>query len=220
MPQKWMWIIAGPNGAGKSSFANEFIDNLRIPNLLKLNADEKTLELRRALPEAPQRELNLQAAQIIDDRVRECIAANQSFLVETVLSTGKYRDDVEAAKAAGFKFGLIYVSVWPPSVSPDRVKIRVAKGGHDVERAKAIDRYHKSHAQLSWFAPLADALFVLDNTALDTEAVLIAKRASGKALQHVTPSYNPAVDTALADLLQQQRKNRRRKPKPKPDSEP
>ena len=37
---KWMWIIAGPNGAGKSTFTNNLLAN--APDLLKLNADERT----------------------------------------------------------------------------------------------------------------------------------------------------------------------------------
>jgi predicted ABC-type ATPase len=42
----WTWIVAGPNGAGKSTFTGEFLRNLGMPPLRKLNADEVTAALR------------------------------------------------------------------------------------------------------------------------------------------------------------------------------
>ncbi len=89
MPQPWMWIIAGPNGAGKSSFAGTFLTDLGYRDLTKLNADEKTLELRRQFPDRELAALNLDAARFIDARVDECIAKRESFVVETVLSSEK-----------------------------------------------------------------------------------------------------------------------------------
>ena len=51
---KWMWIIAGPNGAGKSTFTDNLLAN--APDLLKLNADERTATLRAADPIGPLRD--------------------------------------------------------------------------------------------------------------------------------------------------------------------
>ncbi len=149
---KWMWIIAGPNGAGKTTFTNKIIA-AQGQDLIKLNADERTLALRAAEPKAPLDVLNLRAAKEIDAELEGNIAAGKSFLVETVLSSDKYRDDVDTAKAAGFKFGMIYVTLHPPELSPARVGIRVTKGGHAVAHDTAIKRYHRSHDQLKWFAP-------------------------------------------------------------------
>lgn len=100
-------------------------------------------------PTAPLRDLNLKAAQEIDAEVAAAIEAGESFLVETVLSSPKYRDDLRAAKRKGFKIALVYVSLHPPELSPDRVATRVAKGGHDVDRQTAIDRHTRSHVQLA-----------------------------------------------------------------------
>ena len=133
---KWMWIIAGPNGAGKSTFTNDLLAN--ASDLLKLNADERTAALRAADANVPQRDLNLQAAREIDAEVVDCIAKGRSFLVETVLSSDKYRDDVLEAKRQGFKVALVYVSLHPPELSPDRVATRVNKGGHTVDRQTAL----------------------------------------------------------------------------------
>jgi predicted ABC-type ATPase len=198
---KWMWIIAGPNGAGKSGFAGSFLKDLGDNALVKLNADERTLKLRKQFPREAQDDLNLKAAIAVDNDVEKCIDAGQSFVVETVLSSSKYRDDVIKAKTKGFKFGLIYISIYPPELSSLRVSERVAKGGHDVDPEKAIERHHKSHEQLCWFAPQADLFMVFDNSNCDGIPVLLASRKNGEPLKYIAQGVNPAVDFALANLI-------------------
>ncbi len=72
--------------------------------------------------------VNRRATEQIDAEVVRLIADGRGFAVETVLSTPKYRDDVEAARAKGFHIGLIYVSIHPPELAPRRVSER-CKGG-------------------------------------------------------------------------------------------
>lgn len=196
----WMWIIAGPNGAGKSTFANQFLHDLGHGNLVKLNADERLLAIAPQFPDETRDALNLRAAIAVDKDVADMITAGRSFVVETVLSSDKYRDDVLAAKAAGFKVGFIYVSLYPPELSPQRVSERVAKGGHHVETKTAIDRHRRSHEQLKWFAPQADILMVFDNSDSNAAPVLLASRQEGAPFRIRARGVNPAVDQALADL--------------------
>jgi predicted ABC-type ATPase len=197
---KWMWIIAGPNGAGKSSFAEQFLFDLDYPDLIRLNADEYTLRLRKKFPDAAQNELNLKAANAVDKQVEDCIQAGQSFVVETVLSSQKYRDDVLMAKGLGFKFGLIYISLYPPELSPQRVSERVAKGGHNVDAEKAIERHRRSHDELRWFAPQADLFMVFDNSDCNAKPTLLASSATGEPLKYIARGVNPSVDLALDDM--------------------
>jgi predicted ABC-type ATPase len=89
------------------------------------------------------------------------------------------------------------VSVHPPELSPERVAVRVIKGGHAVDRAKALERYARSHVQLRWFAAKADVLAVYDNSKTDAPPVLIASRDGDQPLQVHAAGINPAVDQAL-----------------------
>lgn len=200
----WMWIIAGPNGAGKSTFAGPFLDDLHaaLPDLAgpavvaKLNADERTLELRSRFADVAQEALNRRAAQEIDDAVAAMIETGRSFAVETVLSTPKYRDDVETAQAKGFRFGLIYVSLRSARLAVQRVGERVRKGGHGVEAATVARRYRHSHEQLGWFAPRADFLMIFDNSdkQAGTPPLLLADRYPNRPFRHLHPDVNRAVD--------------------------
>jgi predicted ABC-type ATPase len=190
-----MWIVEGPNGAGKSTFTNQVLVNLGIDDLIKLNADEVTAAYRAIDAETPQNELNLRAAQAVDSDVAGCIKSRRDFLVETVLSSGKYRDDVEAAKATGFHFGLIYISLYPPELSPARVGERVHEGGHAVDYDTAIARDHRSHQELIWFASRADYLTIFDNSAADGLPKLIASQYGQE--KYDKAGINPTVDAAM-----------------------
>ena len=194
-----MMILAGPNGAGKSTLATTaqgFFKALGVDRFTKLNADEKTLELRAEKPGVDLRTLNLEAANFIDGQVEAMIEQGKSFLVETVLSSGKYRDDVEAAKAKGFAFILVYVSLHPPELSPARVAVRVQKGGHNVDQVKALERYVKSHEELEWFGKQADFVAIYDNSSPNGEPVKLYQREGGNT-QHWEKGINPSVDKAI-----------------------
>jgi predicted ABC-type ATPase len=106
---------------------------------------------------------------------------------------------VEAAKAKGFRIELIYVSLHPPELAPRRVSERVLLGGHDVDPATAVRRYHPSHEQLRWFAPRADFLMIFDNSDNQPRATptLLASRFPDRPLRHIQRGVNPAVDQAL-----------------------
>jgi predicted ABC-type ATPase len=194
---KWMWIVAGPNGAGKSTFTDSLLANQTGRKLLKLNADERTLALRKQHPATALTDLNLRAAREIDAEVAASIDSGRSFLVETVLSTDKYRIAVRKAKAKRFKIGSLYVSLHPPELSPERVAVRVKKGGHAVDRTKAIERHARSHGQLRWFAAKADILAVYDNSRTDEPPIQIASCNGDQPLQAHAAGLNPAVDQAL-----------------------
>jgi len=193
----WMWIVAGSNGAGKTTFTREFLRNLGHPELLGLNADERTQRLLPRFPGTPLEEINLMAAQQIDAEVLAAIRAGRSFLVETVLSSDKYRDDLLEAKSRGFRIGLIYVSLNPAELSPARVSVRVRKGGHDVDVERAIARHGRSHAQAAWFAQLADTFIAFDNSSRERTPVLVATKLMGEPLVHANPGVNPAMDVVV-----------------------
>lgn len=213
---KWLWIIAGPNGAGKSTHTADLIADFQASGfidaeIIKLNADERTAELKKKFPDRSQRELNLQAAQETDAALERFIAEDRpAIFIETVLSSTKYQDDVLEAKSRGYTIGLIYVSVYPPELILGRIKTRVSRGGHNVDPQKALDRYKKSHANLIWFGQHADRLVIFDNTGTEKIPVLVAMKEAGKKLVHRVKGLNPSLDHAIESLQRKKPHN----PKP------
>ena len=172
-----LWIVAGPNGCGKSSAydrsdVDEFGGSVWIinPDLLTARIrDAERLDLQAA---------NLAAVRRIEAWLDASIDVHQTIGVETVLSTPKYRRLVGKAKDAGFEIRLIYVFVKSAELQLERIRFRVAKGGHGVPEDKVRERRLRSFQQLSWFFDAADAAWVFDNSGSEPE--LVARKEPGR----------------------------------------
>jgi predicted ABC-type ATPase len=165
-----LWIVAGPNGCGKSSAydrsdVDEFGGSVWIINpdlLTRRISDVEALGLSEA---------NLAAVTRIESWLDSSLDVHQTIGVETVLSTDKYRRLVKKAKSLGFEFRLIYVFVRSAELQLERIRLRVAKGGHDVPEAKVRARRERSFDQLPWFFHHADSAWLFDNSGAAPELV-------------------------------------------------
>lgn len=92
------------------------------------------------------------------------IDESQSFSFETVMSHISKVDFLQKATESGFKTYLYYISTQDPSINVDRVKIRVGKGGHNVEEEKIRSRYQRSMEMLSEAFLNADRAYIIDNS--------------------------------------------------------
>jgi predicted ABC-type ATPase len=161
--QPHLVIIAGPNGSGKTTAYQKADFQQRGRSVWIINPDALTIRIQQA------EGMSLDAANKCSvDRIYNwltaSIEAHQSVGVETVLSTSKYRSLVEKAKALGFVVTLIYVILESPQLNIERVRMRVAQGGHDVPEEKIVARYARSLAELPWFLEHADHALLFDNS--------------------------------------------------------
>ena len=168
--QPRLWIVAGPNGSGKSSTydrsdVDEFGGSVWI-----INPDLLTDRLRDA-EQLDRQSANLAAVTRIEAWLDASIDVHQTIGVETVLSTPKYRRLVDKAKRHGFEVRLIYVFVRSAELQLERIRLRVAKGGHDVPETKVRERRERSFDQLGWFLAQADAAWIFDNSGAEPRLV-------------------------------------------------
>jgi predicted ABC-type ATPase len=66
---------------------------------------------------------------------------------------------------------LIYVVLDSPERCIERIKLRVAKGGHAVADDDVRKRYWRSLAQLPWFLEQADAAWIYDNSGASSKLI-------------------------------------------------
>jgi predicted ABC-type ATPase len=197
----WFWIVAGPNGAGKSTLVqSQAIAQLFGDTFVRLNADELTKQILAGNPGYPG--ANLQAAIETDAAVAQCIENGVDFMVETVLSSEKYLDDVEKAVERGYHIGIIYVGLATPADAVRRVALRHTQGGHDVPTDRIISRWSRSVAMLGRFLPHADRAYIFDNTepATHTGPTLIAIIDEGH-LTLLSPGRIPELDAVMNAAL-------------------
>ena len=171
-PAKQLWLLAGGNGAGKSSFHRLFLEPR---GLAMVNADRIARALAPEAPEAASYDAAAQA-EILRERLLETGA---SFCLETVFSHPSKVDFLARAKALGYRIILIFIHVEPIELNLARISQRVAAGGHAVPEAKVRARLPRSLANLRKAIPLADELWLLDNSSADDPLRLVARVVDG-----------------------------------------
>lgn len=81
-------------------------------------------------------------------RRRDALAARRSHLVETILAGSGGLRHMTSARRSSYRVVLRYVSVSSPDRALDRIRNRVALGGHDVPEEDVRRRFPRSHANL------------------------------------------------------------------------
>jgi predicted ABC-type ATPase len=162
--------LAGPNGAGKSSLH----ENTEIEDFGRsvwiINPDFLAGRIGKVEGLEPD-PANLEAVRRIEAWLYASVRAHQTVGVETVLSTDKYRTLVTEAKRLGFEIRLIYVLLNSIQHHIERVRMRIAKGGHAVPEDKIRKRYRLSLEQLPWFLEQADVAWLFDNSGATPQLV-------------------------------------------------
>jgi predicted ABC-type ATPase len=169
-PKPLLIILAGPNGAGKSTFYESYLAELLLPFL---NAD--VLSRKTGIdPYAAAREI----AAIRDHFVR----LKRSFVFETVLSDPVGEKVAFAANAAeaGFDVHLIFVGIKTAALSKQRVRDRVAIGGHDVPVGKLDARYNRTLDNLERAIAQLPLVTIYDNSEYRTPFRFVAEFRNGK----------------------------------------
>jgi predicted ABC-type ATPase len=155
---KTIYLFAGPNGSGKSTIVREFITKGYAPEYFVCPdnlVDHKNENIRQAY---------LDAMKKAEEIRYKLVNKGQSFSFESVLSNSQKLDFLHFAKINGFFISLVYVGTENPKINIERVKNRVAHGGHDVPEEKINSRYEKSLNLLSRVFDIADKAYIYDNS--------------------------------------------------------
>jgi predicted ABC-type ATPase len=96
--------------------------------------------------------------------IREHVARGEDFAFETTLSERRYARSIPAWHAAGYRVGLIFISLPSPEVAIARVASRVSRGGHFVPDEVVRRRFLAGRINFeSVYKPLVNFWRLLDN---------------------------------------------------------
>ncbi len=169
--------VAGPNGAGKTTF---YEAHLRPAGLRFVNADELASELGVDAYEAAE----------LAGRLRETLLdQGESFVFETVFSdpVGDEVAFLKDASARGYTVVLCFVGIDGPSVSEERVAMRLLQGGHDVPSKKLRERYPRTQRNLAIAIRELPHVLVYDNGDLRRPFRKVAEFKEGKVIELHSP---------------------------------
>ncbi|MBI5916175.1 MAG: AAA family ATPase [Bacteroidetes bacterium] len=130
-------IIAGANGVGKTTFARPYVAELGYDFL---NADDIAKKLSDEGEPSPM----VAAGRVFFERLKQALDNHQDVVVETTLSGSYINKVAKRARSANYKIKLIYIFIESPEACLERVKMRIAKGGHEVPEEDVKRRFYRS----------------------------------------------------------------------------
>lgn len=109
--------------------------------------------------------INSYSVAIVADFFKEQYLKHRiSFSFETVFSHPAKIDILRRAQAAGFKTYTYFVATENPVINVNRIKERVALGGHDVPEEKTRSRYLRCMEQVRYALPYLNRAYFFDNS--------------------------------------------------------
>jgi predicted ABC-type ATPase len=173
MKEKILYIVAGCNGAGKTTASYTI-----LPEIINckefVNADEIAKGLSPFQPE----NVSFEAGRIMLNRLNDLIVNEETFAFETTLSTLSYRQKIEEAKEKGYIVNLLFFWLESKDLAKERVKTRVAEGGHNIDETTIERRYDRGIQNLfDIYLPIVDGALIFDNTL--SKPILVASKKIG-----------------------------------------
>jgi predicted ABC-type ATPase len=128
MQEKRLYIISGCNGAGKTTASFNI-----LPDLLNCKEFVNADEIARGLSPFQPENVSIEAGRLMLKRIDELINSNQDFSFETTLSSKSFIKTIEEVRSKGYYVTLIFFWLESIDLAKDRVRKRVAEGGHNIE---------------------------------------------------------------------------------------
>ncbi len=157
-----IYVLAGANGAGKSSIGGEA---LREAGVEFFNPDQAARRIRAAQPGLTPTEANSAAWHQGRRLLETAIAGHLDFAFETTLGGETMTALLERAAETGLEVRIWYAGLDGPALHLERIRRRVAKGGHDIPEADVRRRYDASRLNLIRLLPHLIELRLYDNSA-------------------------------------------------------
>lgn len=159
MSRPLVYVLAGVNGAGKSSLGGRA---LAQSGLTWFNPDAYAREWS-VLTGCPLAEANGIAWQEGVRRLDKAIAQGHDHAFETTLGGNSIAARLRAATVT-HDVAMWFCGLDSPERHIERVRLRVAGGGHDIPSAKIHERYVSSLSNLIALLPHLSQLQVYDNS--------------------------------------------------------
>lgn len=168
MPE--LYMIGGPNGAGKTTSAFSM-----LPKLLHceeyINADAIAAALSPFQPE----EYSIQAGRLMLKQLDLLSDQKKDFAFETTMASRSFVPFLKHCKTLGYTINLLFVYLENVELAKERVKLRVASGGHNIPIDIIERRYQRGLSNFfNLYLPLADDWRFYNNS-VDKPALITDK---------------------------------------------
>ena len=133
-----------------------------------VNSDEFAKSLSPFSPDSA----SIQASKLMLLKINYLFRRLEDFAIETTLATRSLKKMVKYAQSNGYEVTVLYFWLNSPDLAVERVKARVAAGGHNIPEATIRRRYVVGlHYFFEDYVPLADRWILADNSEITFKVV-------------------------------------------------
>ena len=155
-----LYILAGCNGAGKTTASYTF-----LPEILDCHEFVNSDEFAKSFSPFDPSVASVTASRYMLKRIEYLMAQGTDFSVETTLATRSLVNIINEAHARGYLVTILYLWVQAPEIALQRVRDRVATGGHHIPEDVLRRRYIAGLKYLfEIYMPICDRWMIADNT--------------------------------------------------------
>ncbi|MDD6253601.1 MAG: zeta toxin family protein [Candidatus Cryptobacteroides sp.] len=162
-----LYIVSGCNGAGKTTASYAL-----LPEMLGCSQFVNSDEFAKSLSPFSPDSASIQASKLMLLKINYLFKRHEDFAIETTLATRSLKKMVRYAQNEGYTVTVLYFWLSSPDLAVERVKARVAAGGHNIPEATIRRRYVVG---LQYFfedyIPLADRWILADNSEIPFKVV-------------------------------------------------
>jgi predicted ABC-type ATPase len=174
-------VVAGPNGAGISSHSKELLSDFGIEAFDFVKEFHAIWTEFNFDPYIEQGAIE-RTQKLYTERRAKALEKKLNFAFETNFHTQDVLSVVDMFRAKRYHIELIYICLESPSVAIERVKDRVAKGGHFVDEGTIRKRFESG-------------LTLLDENfnKFDLVSIYLSKQNDIKGVAILEPLRNKAI---------------------------
>lgn len=122
-----------------------------------------------------------EAGRIMLKRIQQLLREGKSFGFETTLATRSYQTYLHRAHELGYKSTLCFIWLSSPELAKERVKKRVASGGHNIPDDIIERRYYRGLTNFftQYESNVDEWMFI---SSLDKQAGIIAEKQQNQGI--------------------------------------
>ena len=155
-----LYIISGCNGSGKTTASYTL-----LPDLLNCREFVNSDEFAKSFSPFDPGAASVTASRYMLMKINYLLDRKSDFAIETTLATRSLLQIVLQAKRLGYECTVLYFWLNSPELAIERVKDRVASGGHNIPDAVIRRRYVMGLQYLfDVYVPVIDRWILADNS--------------------------------------------------------
>jgi predicted ABC-type ATPase len=178
-------VIGGANGAGKTTAALKL-----LPDFLNcyeyVNADSIAHALSPFKPES----VAIEAGRLMLKRLHALAASQVDFAFETTLASRSFVSFFRKCQSMSYKVNLIYLWLERVELAVERVRERVAAGGHNIPEDVIRRRYNSGRENFyQLYLPMTSEWVVYNNSG-EAPRIVAAGGAGIETVVHDQPTWD------------------------------